>query len=69
MTMSRSSSLYTFPNDRIHCLTLALSLLMRAAEQFPGVFYADLLSKFHLGVVELVHVAVDVIEVNILVVV
>ena len=42
---------------------------MRAAEQFPGVFYADLLSKFHLGVVELVHVAVDVIEVNILVVV
>ena len=42
---------------------------MRAAEQFPGVFYADLLSKFHLGVVELVHVAVDVVEVNIFIII
>ena len=33
------------------------------------MLYADLLCKLHLGVVELVHVAIDVVEVNILVVI
>ena len=39
-----------------------------AAEQFAGVLYADLLCKLHLGVVELVHVAIDVVEVNIFII-
>ena len=38
-------------------------------EQFAGVLYADLLCKLHLSIVELVHVAVDVIEVNIFIII
>ena len=38
-------------------------------EQFAGVLYADLLCKLHLSIVELIHVAVDVVEVNIFIII
>ena len=40
-----------------------------AAEQFSGVLYADLLCKLHLSIVEFIHVAVDVVEVNIFIII